>query len=65
MIVTASTTSFFVESGVDSVNISGDVSHTSFETSESSEMWLSGGVIFWERPDFTSMFPGSLSWQKS
>jgi len=56
---------FLVESGIDSVDISGDVSHTGLETSESSEVWFLGWVIFWETSDLSSMLSGSLSWQES
>jgi len=56
---------FLVESGIDSVDISGDVSHTGLETSESSEVWFLGWVIFWESSDLSSMLSGSLSWQES
>jgi len=51
-----------VESGVDSVDISGDVGHTSLETSKCSEVGLLAGVVFGEGPDLSSMLPGSLSW---
>jgi len=54
-----------VKSGVDSVNVSGDVGHTSLETGESSEVWLLGWVILREGPDLSSMLPGSLPWEES
>jgi len=55
----------FVQSGVNSVNISSNVGHTSLESGEGSEVWGLASVVLGERPDLSSMLPGSLSRQES
>lgn len=54
-----------VQSGLWSVEDSGDMGHTSLPSWESGQMWGLGGVILWERSDSSSVLSGSLSWKES
>jgi hypothetical protein len=56
---------FLIEFGLGSVNISQDVSHTGFETSEGGEVTFFGFVIFWEGSYSSSVMFGSVSWAES
>lgn len=55
----------FVESGSDSVHVSGDVGHSGFEGTEGGEVAGLASVILGERPNSSSVVSGSLSGQKS
>lgn len=56
---------FFVEFGTGFFNVSENVGHTSFESSESGKMDRGGGVISGERSTSTSVMSGSSSGSES